>query len=72
MASLHSLTSYCRKEWATTSGAIHRYVPVSAVIISVTVSSRASPKSVSFSFLRFAVSNKLSAQKNFFQDCGRV
>lgn len=39
----------------------YRYVPVSVVIISVIVSSRASPKSVSFSFLRFVVSKKLSA-----------
>jgi len=40
-------SNYVSKK-AQTSGAIHRYVPVSAVIISVTVSSLARPKSASF------------------------
>jgi len=45
-----------------TSGAIQRYVPVSAVIISVNVSSLAKPRSTSFTVLWSAVSNKFSAQ----------
>lgn len=45
-----------------TSGAIQRYVPVSAVIISVSVSSLAKPRSTSFTVLWSAVSNRFSAR----------
>ena len=47
-----------------TSGAIQRYVPVSAVIISVSDSSLAKPKSASLTVLLSAVMSKFSAPKN--------
>lgn len=59
------------QDMAQTSGAIQRYVPVSAVIISVTVSSLARPKSASFTDFWLAVSNKLSASSfHIFEEDG--
>lgn len=49
------------KTLRSTSGAIQRHVPVSAVIVSVCVSSLARPRSTSFTVLRSVVNSKLSA-----------